>query len=121
MLVLINPLVEVGLQEVDLLCVLQQPWPELLLQLLLSQDHLDVLGGVVYLALLRVDLAVEFKLDMVVSLEGVRVAGEAEGGRLQVELELGSLDIRDANCQVDEVLGGFGLVGSLSPKDYCIG
>lgn len=121
MLILINPLVEVSLQEVDLLCVLQQSWPELLLQLLLSQNHLDVLGGVVDLALLRVDLAIELKLDIVVSLEGIRVSGEGKGGRLEVELELGCLDVRYANGQINEVLSGLGLVGSLSPKDCYIG
>jgi hypothetical protein len=76
---------------------------------------------VVDLALLRVNLAVELQLEMVVSLEGIRVSGEGEGGRLEVELELGCLDIRDANCQVYEVLCGIGLVGALSPKDCCIG
>ena len=69
MLILVNPLVEVGLQEVDLLSILQEPWPELFLQLLLSQDYLNVLGGVVNLALLLVNLSVELELEVVVSLE----------------------------------------------------
>ena len=71
MLILVNPLVEVSLQEVDLLRILQEPWPELLLQLLLSQNQLNVFGGVVNLALLLINLGVELELDMVISLEGV--------------------------------------------------
>lgn len=51
MLVLINPLVEVRLEEVDLLGVLQKTGPELLLELLLAQYHLDILGTVVDLGL----------------------------------------------------------------------
>ncbi len=88
MLILVNPLVEVGLQEVDLLSILQEPWPELLLQLLLSQDDLNVLSGVVNLALLLVDLSVELELEVVVSLERVRVAGEGKRLGLQVKLEI---------------------------------
>ena len=71
MLILVNPLVEVSLQEVDLLRILQEPWPELLLQFLLSQNQLNVFGGVVNLALLLINLGVELELDMVISLEGV--------------------------------------------------
>ena len=64
-------LIEVSLQEVDLLRVLEQPWPELLLQLLLAEDHLDVLGGVVDLAVLDIDLGVELQLDVVCLLQAV--------------------------------------------------
>jgi hypothetical protein len=71
LLIFVNPLVEVSLQEVDLLRVLQEPWPELLLQFLLSQNQLNVFGGVVNLALLLINLGVELELDMVISLEGV--------------------------------------------------
>jgi hypothetical protein len=71
LLILVNPLVEVGLQEVNLLGILQEPGPEFLLQLLLSQDDLNVLSGVVDLALLLVNLSVELELEMVVSLERV--------------------------------------------------
>jgi len=117
LLILVNPLVEVGLQEVHLLCVLQQSWPELLLQLLLSQDHLDVLARGVDLALRWVNLGIEVKLELIVSLEGVRVAGEGEGGWFQVKLELGCLDIGYGDGQVDVVLRGIGRAGSLSPKD----
>jgi hypothetical protein len=49
------------------------------------------------------------------------VSGEGKGGRLEVELELGCLDVRYANGQINEVLSGLGLVGSLSPKDCYIG
>ena len=78
MLILINPLIEISLEEVDLLGILQQTGPELLLELLLSKDKLDVLSGVVDLALCLVNLCVELQLQEVVALEGVRVAGELE-------------------------------------------
>ena len=71
MLILVNPLVEVSLQEVNLLRILQEPWPELLLQFLLSQNPLDIFGGVVNFARLLVNLGVELELDVVISLEGV--------------------------------------------------
>lgn len=64
-------LVKVGLEEVDLLGVLEQPGPVGVVQLLLSQYHLDVLRRVVDLALRRVDLAVELELHMVGLLQGV--------------------------------------------------
>lgn len=117
MLVLINPLVEVGLQEVDLLCILQESWPELLLQLLLSQNHLDILSGVIDLARADINFTVELKLDMVVSLERVGVAREGEGLGLEVELEVCRLDVGYGDSQINEVLSCVGLVGSLSPKD----
>lgn len=89
----------------DLLAVLQQAGPELLLELLLSQDDLDVLGGVVDLALLLVDLGVELEVDLVCPLEGVGVAAEAEALGLQLELEVVRLDVGDVDGEVDEVLG----------------
>lgn len=78
MLILINPLVKVGLQEVNLRRILQQAWPELLLELLLSQDQRNVLGSVVDLGLFLDDLAPEGKLEVVVAFERVGVAGEGE-------------------------------------------
>ena len=88
MFILVNPFVEVCLQEVNLLSILQESWPEFLFQLLLSQDYLNVLSGVVDLALLLVNLSVELELEVVVSLEGVRVAGEGERLWLQVKLKI---------------------------------
>lgn len=117
LLILIDPLVEVGLEEVDLLVVLQQAGPELLLQLLLPQNQLDVLGRVVDLALLLVDLSKELELQLVRPLEGVRVAAEAEALWLQLQLEVGRLDIRDVDGEVDEVLGGILSVRALRPED----
>lgn len=69
LLILINPLVEVGLEEVDALGVLEQSRPVLLLELLLLQLYLNILGSVVDLALSGVDLAPELELDMVLLLE----------------------------------------------------
>lgn len=61
-------LVEIGLQVVLLLRVLEQPRPELFLQILLLQLHLDRSRAVVDLALLGVDLVVELHLDLVICL-----------------------------------------------------
>ncbi len=69
------------------------------------------------LALLLVNLGVELEFEVVVALQGVRVASEPKGLRLELQLELGGLDIRNGNGQVDEVLGRIGLVGALGPKD----
>lgn len=118
MLVLVNPLVEVGLQEVDLRRILQQSWPELILRLLLSQDQCDVLCSMVDLGLLLVDLAPEGELEVVIALEGVGVAGEGKRLRLDVELDIRLLDVGHADGQVDDVLGLVGAAGALSPKNY---
>lgn len=63
-------LVEVGLQEVHLLVVLEQPGPELLLELLLAQHKLDVTASVVNLGLLGVDLGVKLELERICDLLG---------------------------------------------------
>lgn len=61
-----------------LLAILQQTRPELLLQLLLSEDQLDILSGVADLALLRIDLAEELECNGVVAFERVGMAAEGE-------------------------------------------
>jgi hypothetical protein len=110
LLILINPLVEVSLQEVNLLRIFQEPRPELLLQFLLSQNQLNVFGGVVNLALLLINLGVELELDMVISLEGVRVTRECETLWLEAQLQVGRFDIRYRDGEIDEVLCGIGFV-----------
>jgi hypothetical protein len=119
LLILINPLIEVGLQEVNLLSILQKSWPELFLQLLLSQNKLNGLAGVVGLALFGVNLRIELENYMVCSLEGFGVAVERERLFLNVDLEVFRLDIGDGDCEVDKVLCGFRLIGALSPEDCC--
>lgn len=69
------------------------------------------------LALGGVDLAVELELDVVLSLQGARGAGEGEAGGLEVELDLILGDVGDGDGEVDEVLGGVGVGGSLRPED----
>ena len=118
LLILINPFVEVGLQEVDLLRVLQETRPVGLIELLLAQVDLDILGGVVDLALLGVNLGVELKFEVVCLLESVGVAGESERGGLQVQLEVGGGDVRDVDGQEDNVLCGVRGRRALGPKDY---
>lgn len=117
LLVLVNPLVKVGLEEVQLLGGLEQPWPVLLLEFLLLQLHLDVLGRVVDAALGGVDLGVQLELDMVRLLKGGGGAGEGDGGGLEVELQVFFGDVGDGDGQVDEVLGGVGRRGALGPEN----
>ena len=117
LLVLIDPLVEVGLEPVNLLGVLEEAGPVGLLELLLAQLQLDVLGGVVDLALGDIDLGEELDVEVVGPLEGIRVAGEGKALGLQVQLEVGGRDIGHADGQVDEVLGLVGLGRTLRPED----
>lgn len=117
LLVLINPLVEVGLEEVKSLVLLEESWPVLLLEVLLLELDLDVLGSVVDLALGRVNLGVEFELDVVLALQGARCTGEGQGGGLEVQLQVILGYVRDGDGQVDEVLGGVRVGGALSPED----
>lgn len=118
LLVLVNPLVKVGLEEVDTLGVLEQPRPVFLLELLLLQLDLDVLAGVVDLALGGVNLGVELELDVVLLLESGGSSGEVECGGLEVELDVVLGHVRDGECQVDKVLFGIGDRRSLSPEDW---
>jgi len=73
---------------------------------------------VVDLAVGLVDLGEELELEVVRPLERVRVAGEGEALRLQVELEVGGWDIGNADGKVDEVLLGVGSGRALSPEDW---
>lgn len=105
LLILIDPLVKVGLEEVKLLRFLEQTRPVLLLQLLLLKLHLNVLGGVVDLGLRGVDFGVKFQLDMVLAFQGVRGTGKGQTRGFEIELKIILGNIRDVNGQVDEVLG----------------
>lgn len=118
LLVLVDPLVKVGLEEVDLLGLLEQAGPVLLLELLLLELQLNVLARVVDLALLRVNLAVQLEVEVEVLLQGVGVAVKGQARGLEVELEAGGGDVRDGDGQVDEVLGGVGGAGALGPEDW---
>lgn len=121
LLVLINPLVEVSLEEVNLLGLLEETRPVMSIKLLLAELHLDITGRVVDLARSRVNLGVELKLDMVGLLEGVGVAGEDETSGLKVELEVGSRDVGNADGEVDEVVLGVGSRRALGPANCRIG
>lgn len=100
----------------QLLALLQQTRPIFLLELLLSQHHLDIAIRVIDLALLGVDLRVKLQLDMVRLI--ARFAREGELARLQIELEIFWLHVGHRDCQVDVILGGIGGRGALSPQDY---
>lgn len=121
LLILINPLVEVGLEEVDLLRLLEETGPVGGIELLLAKLHLNIAGSVVDLARRRVDLGVELELDVVGPLEGVGVASEDETSGLEVELEVGSRDVGNANGEVNEVALGVGGRRALSPENCRIG
>lgn len=97
-------LVEVSLQVVDLLRVLEKSWPELLLGLLLPQHQLDVLGGVVDLAVVDIDLGVELKLNVVRLLQAVGLAAEGDAGGLEVKLQVFGLAVGHGDGEVDVVL-----------------
>lgn len=118
LLVLVNPLVKVGLEELQLLGLLEQAGPVLLLEVLLAQLQLDVARGVVDLGVLGVDLRVELELEVEVALQGVRVALELERGGLEVQRVLVGGDIGGGDGQVDEVLLRVGVGGALGPEDW---
>lgn len=62
LLVLIDPLVEVGLQELDFLRFLEKTRPVLVVELLLAQLELNIASGMVDLTLGGVDLSIEGKI-----------------------------------------------------------
>jgi hypothetical protein len=70
--------VKVGLDVVDLLLILEQTGPVLLVEVLLLQDQLDPARGVVDLALLGVNLGEQIHLDVVGGLLALGVTGEFE-------------------------------------------
>lgn len=117
LLVLVDPLVKVGLEEVDLLGVLEQARPVLVAELLLDQLELDGAGGVVDLAGGLVDLGVEVEDDLVGALQGLGEALEGDAGGLEGDLGLGRVGVGDDNGQVDKVLLGVVLGGALGPED----
>ena len=77
-------LVEVRLQEVSFLSFFQQPWPVFLLQLLLPQNKFQISLASLSLAVLNVDLTVEFEFNMVGGFLGVRATSECKRGGFQI-------------------------------------
>ena len=101
----------------DLLGVLEEARPVLLLEFLLVELELNVLAGVVNLGPLGVDLGEELNVELVGLLQGLGVALEGESLGLQVQLEVGRGDVRDGDGEPDEVLLGVRGAGALSPED----
>lgn len=94
-------LVKVGLQVVNLLALLQETGPELLLELLLAQHHLNSTVGVVDFAVLGVDLGIELQLGLVCdTLAGITSEGDGGGGELELGLLLRDLGGLDAHVEV---------------------
>lgn len=101
----------------ETLLLLEKTGPVLFLEILLLELDLDVLGGVVDLALGGVDIGIELEVDVVLALERLGGTGEGEGVGLEVQLDVVLRDVRDRDGQVDEVLAGIGGRGALSPED----
>lgn len=94
-------LVEVGLEEVDLLGVLKKTRPVLHLEFLLAQNELNLTVGVVHLAVLRVDLAVQVKRDRVCdTLAGGTSERDIVGGEAQLSIGLGDIGSLQVNIEV---------------------
>lgn len=117
LLILVDPLVKVGLEEVGSLGFLDETGPVLRAEVLLLEPDLDVLGGVADLALGGVDLVVEVELDVVLLLKSAGLAGEDEAGSLEVQLDVVLGHVRDRDGQVDVVLGSIFGGGALGPED----
>lgn len=109
-------LVKVGLQEVNLLRVLEKAGPVLKLELLLAQDQLNLTVGVVDLAVLGVDLGVEVQGDGVCDTLA-RSAGERDIGRSDAQLGLGLRNVGGLQVHVEVVPLRVGVGGALSPCD----
>lgn len=118
LLVLVDPLVKVGLEEMHLLGLLEQAGPVGVVEVLLAQLDLDVAGCVVDLALGGVDLGVELELEVIRALERLRGAREGQAGGLEIELEARRGHVGHVDGEVDEVLLGVGLGRALRPEDY---
>lgn len=101
----------------QLFALLEQAGPELLLELLLTQDHLDVLAGVVDLALIGNDLGEQLELDLVVDVLQLRVAGEGDLGGLYIQRHLLLGHIRSRDGQEDVVALGIRCRRALGPED----
>ena len=67
------------------------------------------------LAVLGVDLGIEFELQVVGCLFGVRVAAEGEGGGFQVDFEGFGGDVGGGDGEVDVISLGVGGRGALGP------
>lgn len=110
-------LFEIGLEEVNLLLRLQQTGPELLLQLLLSQDQLDLTVVVVDLGVFGVDLGKQIQRNIVshaflgVSGERNVLLGDVEGSRGAGNI--GSLDVHVEVIALRIIIGG-----ALGPCDW---
>jgi hypothetical protein len=100
---------------VHLLVVLEEPGPELLLELLLAQHKCDIAAAVLDLGLLGVDLGEELKVDSVGDLFWCRGALEAELCGLQVELEVWLGNVGGDNGEEDVVLLSVDVGWALGP------
>lgn len=67
------------------------------------------------LALCGVDFSVESQLEVVSSLEGVRVTSEGEARGLKVKLQVLLRNVGDGDGKVNEILLRVGVGGTLSP------
>ena len=102
----------------DLLAILQEARPVLLLEFLLLQNQVHTAGCVPGLAAVDIDLAEQLQGDMVGGLLGVGVTSEADAGGLQLELSRRFRNIGDGEGDEEDVLGGVSAGGALGPEDW---
>lgn len=101
----------------NLLGVLQKARPVLHLQLLLSQDQLNLTVSVVDLAVLGVDLGVKVQRNMVrYTLSRLAGEGDVGGGDLEVGLCLGDVGSLEVNVEI--VALGLRVGRALSPGNW---
>lgn len=107
-------LVEISLQEVHPLLTLEKAGPKLELKILLAEDELDSAVGVVGLAVLGVDLAIEIQRDAVchalVRSPLERDVAFGDGERL-----LGLRNIRGLDVDIEIVAFIVSVGGTLGP------
>jgi len=65
----------------------------------------------------RVDVGEEVERHGIVGLFALRVAGESQGGFLEVELDFGGRDVGGNDGDEDVVFGGVAAGGALCPGD----
>lgn len=110
-------LVKISLDEVHLLCFLQQTRPVLQFELLLSENHLHATWAVVYFTVVDVDFSIEIQRHAVL------VAFQVCAGKRNIvlcEFDVCRFGGHIGNVDEDvEVVAGFVRVGgALSPSDY---
>ena len=115
-MLMVTDLVKVRSEVMHFGFVLQKSWPIFFLELLLSQDHLNVFGGVVGFGRFDIDLAIKFDFQVIGGLFGLGSAGESKAVRFEIELQRFWRNIRHRDCKVDVVFLWLRVGRALSPE-----